>query len=611
MRASIYIVFSFFLSNTASGQTHFHLPDSLNLSAIRISHNKFINNVFQDALNAARQNPDDAIGFINGKAEKPYRKFEGKIIRNITIIPLNFDRNFKDTAKTDQSFWAVVGKKLHTVTKNSVVKNDLFFKLGDKVNAYQMADNERWLRSREYIQDARIVLKKVPHSKDSVDIVVYTKDEISIAGGLDIGGPQRSKLNVYESNFGGLAQRLDFMTLFDAKREGPWGFQGAYKKTNLFHSFCDLTITAGNIGVNGATNEEELSYRFLFEKSLHSPYDLFAGALSLSKNESINFYQLPESKFYKYNYVSCDAWLGYNFNHCQIKETEGKLRNRHFGSVRYFNRTFNELPFQTGNRYDPFYNNTTGILGQITFFNQEFYKTHYIYGFGTTEDVPIGLNTSLVAGWTKQLELARPYAGLNVSKYLVTEDGEFCRLFAKGGTYFHNGNMEDAGIMVGVMAYSRIYRPGKVKIRQLISLNAAAVFSPVTSTPLRINNSLGLRGFMSDSIFGDRRISLQSETVFYLKGKIFGFSFAPFPFADVSLLRDYNRNNYNLFAGLGGGMRARNEHLIFRTIELRAYYYPVAPVGYNDFKVVLSSNLNFRYQSSYINAPDLIDFNRD
>jgi len=37
-------------------------------------------------------------------------------------------------------------------------------------------------------------------------------------------------------------------------------------------------------------------------------------------------------------------------------------------------------------------------VGQFTFFRQDFYKTNYIYGFGTTEDVPQGYNVAVTFG---------------------------------------------------------------------------------------------------------------------------------------------------------------------------------------------------------------------
>ena len=56
-------------------------------------------------------------------------------------------------------------------------------------------------------------------------------------------------------------------------------------------------------------------------------------------------------------------------------------------------------------------------------------------------------------------------------------------------------------------------------------------------------------------------------------------------------------------------MRARNERLVFETIELRAYFFPIAPTNMKGFKIILTPNVRFRYTSNYINAPDVVQLN--
>src|SRR5690606_25609156 len=107
---------------------------------------------------------------------------------------------------------------------------------------------------------------------------------------------------------------------------------------------------------------------------------------------------------------------------------------------------------------DPIYNNKKGVLGEFTFFRQEFIKTNYIYGFGTTEDVPYGYNVALAGGWFKQLDLGRPYAGINANRYVYTDKGEFFQYFLRTGVYFNKRRWEDAGVLAGVNFYSKLYR---------------------------------------------------------------------------------------------------------------------------------------------------------
>ena len=250
-------------------------------------------------------------------------------------------------------------------------------------------------------------------------------------------------------------------------------------------------------------------------------------------------------------------------------------------------------------------------MGQFTFFRQDYYKTQYIYGFGTTEDLPYGYNISATVGWHRQLNLERPYAGVNVSQYIASHKGDFIQLYFRAGGFLNKKTVEDGAFLIGATAFSRIFFINSTKIRQYINTNYTQQFNRVTYAPLRIDNYYGVRGFLSDSAYGTRRFSIQLETAFYLRFKFLGFMFAPFPYCDFSLITPENAGYSKslLYTSLGGGIRARNENLIFETIEARAYYFPIAPDNMRGFKIIIDANIRYRYSSNLITAPDLVQLN--
>jgi len=129
---------------------------------------------------------------------------------------------------------------------------------------------------------------------------------------------------------------------------------------------------------------------------------------------------------------------------------------------------------------------------------------------------------------------------------------------------------------------------------------------------LLINNPFGLRYFSSDSAAGNTRISLHSETFFFTPYKVLGFRFAPFLYGDISMLsRPVPNKYYGTYYGLGGGIRTRNENFVFGTIELRCIYLPKQIQGMESFRISISSNLQFRYNSNYVKAPEIIQLNSD
>jgi hypothetical protein len=62
---------------------------------------------------------------------------------------------------------------------------------------------------------------------------------------------------------------------------------------------------------------------------------------------------------------------------------------------------------------------------------------------------------------------------------------------------------------------------------------------------------------------------------------------------------------------LGAGLRTRNENFVFGTIELRFIYFPRTVPGNNAFKITITTNLNFRFNSTYVTEPDIVQSNTD
>ena len=144
------------------------------------------------------------------------------------------------------------------------------------------------------------------------------------------------------------------------------------------------------------------------------------------------------------------------------------------------------------------------------------------------------------------------------------------------------------------------------------NVGIAGTYEELTILPSLSANSFGTWTYvLSDSIIGSRRLSLQLETSFYLKWRLLKFQFAPFPYADFALITPggLGFQSSSLYTSLGGGVRMRNENLVFETIEVRAFFFPVAPSNMRGFKVIVTANLRYRYPSSYIAAPDLLLLN--
>jgi hypothetical protein len=575
-----------------------------------ITHNKRLNNIFAFALRSiSRHRGDTAV--IKGKGQTPFLPYQGKIIRHITFKEFGFEQPFSDTSKRINYFGTKLLNKLHTKTKEWVVRDNLFLQENTALDAYKAADNETYYRSLEFIQDARILVTPIPGNPDSVDLVVITKDLFSLTGSVSSFTPGNYQVSIGDANLGGMGQKFIVSTALQNNRSPGLGYSFLYTKTSIRHSFINFVAGYSTISpdlYNGMTDEHDLLLSL--QMPLVSPYAHCAGALTIGRNQTFNSYMEAPISFYNYGYNIQDAWLGYNLDVGKYRLNKS-FKDKHFVALRYFKNSFFETPEQTQGTYNFRYDDKQAVLGQVTFFRQEFYKTNYIYGFGTTEDVPIGYNVAVTTGWYRQLNLNRSYAGINANRYFVTKGGSFTQYFLRMGGFLNAGQLQDATLLAGAGFFSRLFEYHNFKLREYINFSYTGLYNRVGLDPLYINNNYGLRNFSSDSVMGNNRISLYAETFSFLRYKLFGFKFAPFVFGNGSLLTHENGDpgSSGLYGGIGGGVRTRNENFVFGTIELRVIYFPRYVEGNNSFQVTLSTNLIFRYNSNYVTEPDIVQSN--
>ncbi len=574
---------------------------------------KYFLNIFHKAVKSIKVDSSSLKEVINSKIEQQYLPYEGKIIRNILVKEYGFEKTFTDTSKVIKYYAKKFINHIHANTREWVIRNNLFIKEKTKLNANLVADNERYLRSLEYIHDVRIMVAKINNEPDSIDLVVITKDFLSITVELNDLNKNRFKAKIGDANIMGSAQKVQFTSLVESSRNPQFGYELFYRNNSISNTFINLTAGYSNIysNLHDGTPDEH-TWHMEIERPLVSQYLHVAGALLISQSKTINHYQKPDSLFYHYQYNKFDAWIGYNFGVRKFLY-ENSVKNRKFISIRYFKNKFNSIPYQLNDKLNFRLNNRTALLAQFTFFRQKFYKTNYVIGFGTTEDIPYGYNIALTTGWYKQLKMGRLYAGVDANKYSITNNGNVIQYFLLSGAFLNKRNIQDATVLFGISSFSRILVMNHLKIRQYLRLSFTKQFNRLGLDPLSINNVFGIQYISSDSATGNQRSSIHTETIFFLKYKLLGFKFAPFASADLSYFTPVQKNisNSGFYLGLGGGIRTRNENILFKTIEMRFMYFPRKSTQHNAFKFSFITNLRFRYNNNYVKAPEIIMVNSD
>lgn len=552
-------------------------------------------------------NPGDTL--MDKKSELAYKQYAGKMIRKITVHHIGFERNINDTTKRKIANSAArVANALHTNTKISVIENNLFIKENKPLDPYKLADNERYLRDLPFILDARIIVKPIRGNRGMVDVEVYTRDVFSLGGSLSARSPTSVDFKIYDANLAGYGQRTEFRGLVDTERDPQFGWQFLYNKNSIKGSFINATVSYSQINTGASYGLENENAVFLkLDRPLVSPYTRWAGGAELSRNWSVNSFNKIDTAFRNYTYYVKDFWVGYNIG---IKN-KSENRNRHFVGVRAFRQSFSHRPVQNSEQESPLYNNITYVLGEVTMYKQNFYRTKYVYGFGRTEDVPYGRRVTLLIGQARQLNYVRPYFGAEFEKTVFKKSGNFYDYSLRAGGFRNENQMQDVTILGSVNMFSKLLFWKKLKIRQSLGGSYTTILNQRVILPLRIDNEFGLKRFGADSLLGTQRLALKAETLFFIPPSLLGFHFAPLVFAEMAMITPKNETliRQKPYFALGTGVRTRNENLIFGTIELKLYYFPRVTEDLSHFRVTLSSNLRVKYSSSFVSAPAFIRYN--
>jgi hypothetical protein len=548
----------------------------------------------------------------------PYLNWQGKKIRKINITVLGFDRQIADTTKINRSFGAIALNALHTNSGDWVIKNNLLFKEGEMINPYMLADNERHLREQAFIQDA--IIKVIPVAGDSAvaDIEIITKDVFSIGGSVNIASTSRMGFEYKQENLRGTGSRFIISTFFDKDRKPAIGLGSELLIRNIRGSFINGNIGYKNFNTafNSGRNEEQIFFVRL-DKPLVTAYMNWVGGLDLTLNRTMNAY-LKDSLYnneFNYNFQLADAWFGWNLGRKKVLASNLLERKRQFVTIRAFYKHFSQYPQKLKDSFDYRYADVNGILSSWNFFEQNFYRANFIYGFGRNEDVPQGFNISFTTGIIakadsiRQNTRRRPYMAAEGQWSRYNKKGFYSTYSIKLGGHYLNGKLEDLDFLVSVDHFTRLIKVNpQWYYRHFFNFSFTRQWTPVLNQPLFLRSAFGLPYFSNSVIEADMRVTAKTEAVLYHLRRFLGFRVAPFVFADVTALKPTNLpfSKTELFSALGAGFRTRNENLIFGTVEVKGFYFPKINPGMSHFRFEIGTNIRFRYGSSLLKRPDVI-----
>ena len=283
-------------------------------------------------------------------------------------------------------------------------------------------------------------------------------------------------------------------------------------------------------------------------------------------------------------------------------------RNRLVISARYNLNRFIEGP-EISERYNYQYHDNYVFLGNISFSRQNFYKSSLIYGFGRTEDIPVGDLIGYTFGWEVDEYFQRFYSGVTIKRGDFFTDFGYLSNSVNIGGFYYEKDFEQGVLDLKSKYISKLFYLGDLKLRQFVDINYKYGIDRFPDEKISFHPVADIRGYKNGDLLGDKKLVLKLETVGFTDMFYYGFRFAFYGFVDLGFIGPESRIIFDnpVQSGFGLGMRIRNENLVFNTLQVRLGYYPDLSYG-NRWLFRMSGEKTlapFRYTPS---APGLVEY---
>lgn len=531
---------------------------------VRASKNTFTKKIYDFVI----VSPDTTVKKqITRSSDAGYISYSGKKIRKIVIQRLNvFGSNINNPAAANPDKLENLFNKTHINTNERIIRKNLLFSVGDTISPLTLSDNERILRQLSFINDARIVI--VPVSEDEADIVVLTKDVYSLGGSYTYNGLKKGSVSLFEKNILGSGHELGLDMPFNSEAHDSPGFGVHYTVDNIWKSFINLYgFYLDGIG--------EKTYGITLSRKLISSTTKYAGGISVRQMfTSVDLNKtLPFAQPLKYNYQ--DYWLARSF--LINKEAVSRII---IGARYTFNNVY-DRPFILPDSYY-YLQNYRLYLASATFSVQKYYKTNLIYGYGRTEDIPHGglLRLTLGREYNEFHNFRkRIYMGTEIAFGQSNNSLGYFYTSAGFGTFLDGTQTEQGILSLNLKYFSNLINFRNIRIRNFIYADYTRGLGRNTDEFLAFGSENGFSGFKNDSVNGTQRLSVSLESVLFSPVNLYGFRFAFFGFTEFAFLSGSNQilGNGNALAGIGLGIRIRNDNLVFNTLQIRFGFFPNPP----------------------------------
>lgn len=487
-------------------------------------------------------------GAIRDEA-KDFLPYDGKTIGEITI---ERDQIFDKKSRGLRRY----ANAVHLLTQENIVRRDLLFKSGDRMDMDLIVRNEQLLRSRSYISDADIIASVNPLDTNVVDVLVRTRDSWSISFDGEWRTQNRATVEIFDENILGLGDKLSIKTYFTRSFDEYGGNMFTYNSPNILGSFFTGTFKLGR-------NFEERYREVGISKEFITPNDYMLGAHYSADRE--RYYQVYIDTFTLVRSNKVDVWSGRSWY------VPG-WRSSIYLSGRYSFGDFKRRPAETSKRFNPAFHDYNMALLALGVYRERFYTANLIHGFGFKEYLAAGYKAEFVGGFNWGEFTDDWYIGANFRGGGYTPIGYLMGGFDIGSSITpEDGAWWRSSLDLEAKWFSNLMLKSRTRIRQFVAMKYTRGWNRLEGSDevVRFTRQNGPEAIHVTD-FGRSRAMLNTETVFFTPYEPFGFRMAIYGFADFATLgNDVNIFKNDFYSTIGIGIRLKNERLIFRTIQFQ------------------------------------------
>ena len=587
-----------------------YLPDSLILDTLAYEYTKIKDFAYRSKFTKELYkmvfvNPRP--GYVNvmrtQNSEERFKDYRGKIIHSIAVRVLPpYGTSVYDTTyfEEDMSWLKNLANKTHMSTAEGVIRRQLTIKPGMLLSPFELVQNEILLRDLDYIDDATIIVDHVPSDTNQVNIVVICKDRLSWGGSVESNFLNSFILGVDNKNFLKLGHIVNYEISYRGTKDKKWGNILEYKVNSLWGSHINFRGYYQN-------DYREKEVRLEIERQFLTSQMKWAGGISGGRV----FYSddLPDRNVTRldelFNYHFQDVWLGKSF---QLPFRYSYNQNMYL-TGRFFTTVFNNRPLVSDDTNHLYYNRRDYFMG-YTYTKIKYYKANLIYDFGRTEDIPTGLYLNFTTGFEKSEFDDYGYVGAEARySHFSKQTERYSALMIALGSYVSDEGFERGIFKVGGSHISNLCSLGNLKFRFYNDIRYVKGIRRYPADYLYLEDT-DIRGFTSDTLRGDQKLSVSLSTTFFLPyiKKGFRASFSTHVDAGVLAQEGNTLVRSKMYWGIGVGLNLRNDNVVIKNLSFRFTFYPTIPDDGRTVQAVLSSSRRGKFYDYRVTKPQVIQY---